>query len=371
MNVLVTGGAGFIGSHLVDGLVDAGHAVRILDSLDGQVHGPDAAWPAYLSAEVERLCGDIRDAAAVARALEGIEAVVHLASRVGVGQSMYEIESYVSVNDVGTAVLLEAIAARRGQVSRLVVASSMSIYGEGAYRDARGNLTFPRHRPDSQLAARIWELIGADGQPLVPVPVTETKPLHPTSVYAITKRNQEELALAFGLAHRIPAVALRYFNAYGSRQALSNPYTGVAAIFVSRLLNGKPPIVHEDGNQTRDFVHVSDVVQATMKALVCPADDGRVFNVGSGQPVTIRRLAEMLAHRLRVPIEPEIPGRFRSGDVRHCSADLTQARAELGFEPRVRLEEGIEELIEWARVRQAEDRVPEALAELSQRGLLH
>ena len=368
MRVLVTGGAGFIGSHLVDGLLDEGHAVRVVDLLEPQVHG-EGGWPEWLSADAERIRGDLRDADVVSRALDGVEAVFHQAAAVGVAQSMYEIERYVSVNALGAAALLEGVVARRDRIERLVVASSMSIYGEGAYVDADGDPVFPGLRPDAQLEARDWEPRDARGRPLVAVPTPETKPLQPTSVYAVTKRDHEELFLAVGNAYRLPTVALRYFNAYGSRQALSNPYTGVAAIFSSRLLNGRAPLVNEDGAQSRDFVHVSDVVRANLLALRCAADGGRVFNVGTGRATTIRELAELLAERLGLDIQPEIGQRFRAGDIRHCVADVSRARDELGFEARVPFHSGVDEVIEWVRTQRPEDRVEQAVRELAKRGL--
>ncbi len=370
MRILVTGGAGFIGSHLVDAMLREGHAVRVLDVLEPQVHGKDADWPGYLSLECERMRGDLRDLATVERALRGIEVVVHQAAAVGVGQSMYEIARYVSANTLGAAVLLEAIAGDQARrVERLLVASSMSIYGEGLYRDADGQPAAPALRPDSQLERKRWEQLDARGRPLVPLPTPESKPLQPTSVYAVTKRDHEELFLSVGAAYRIPTVALRYFNVYGSRQALSNPYTGVAAIFSARLLNGRAPLIYEDGLQTRDFVHVSDIVRTNLLALRCAADGGRVYNVGTGRPTTIRRVAELLAARLGLEIAPEITERFRSGDIRHCIADVSRARAELGFAPQVELEHGIDEVIDFVREQRPEDGVDRAAGELVARGL--
>ncbi|HVH04540.1 MAG TPA: NAD-dependent epimerase/dehydratase family protein [Myxococcota bacterium] len=367
MKVLVTGGAGFVGSHLVDGLLAAGHVVRVLDALAAQVHG-ETERPADLSPEAELVKGDVRDHAAVARALEGVEAVFHQAAAVGIGQSMYEIERYVSANSVGTAVLLEEIAARRDRIRKLVVASSMSLYGEGAYHDARGNAVHPPPRPTAQFEARRWELRDASGAELTPAPTPETKPLQPTSVYAITKRDHEELSLTVGSAYGIPTTALRYFNVYGPRQALSNPYTGVLAIFASRLLNGRAPLIFEDGLQSRDFVHVTDIVQANLLALASPAD-GAVYNVGTGRATTIADVALELARALGKPIEPEIPGRYRAGDVRHCIADVSKIRAELGYEPRVAFEQGVKELLDWLHGQAPVDRVDEATRELEARGL--
>ena len=369
MKVLVTGGAGFIGSHLVDGLLRGGHTVRVLDALAAQVHGREGGRPEHLAPEAELIVGDVRDRAALGRALDGVEAVFHQAAAVGIGQSMYEIERYVSANSVGAAVLLEEVARRRDRIRKLVVASSMSLYGEGACRDAAGRLVFPPPRSVAQFESRAFELRDASGAELAPAPTPETKPLHPTSVYAITKRDHEELFLTVGDAYGIPAVALRYFNVYGPRQALSNPYTGVMAIFSARLLNGRAPLIFEDGLQSRDFVHVSDVVQANLLALESGAAGGRVYNVGTGRGTTILRVAEELARQLEVPLAPELPGRFRAGDVRHCIADISRIRAELGYEPRVSLEQGMKELLEWLRTQSAEDRVDEATRELSERGL--
>jgi dTDP-L-rhamnose 4-epimerase len=354
VRVLITGGAGFLGSHVADELLAAGYTVRALDSLIGQVH--DGGRPGYLAPEVELVEGDVRDADAVARALDGCGAVVHFAARVGVGQSMYEVAEYTSVNDFGTAVLLEELASR--PVERLVVASSMSVYGEGAYA---GGEEVARTR--AQLERGEFEP-GPE-----PLPTPETKPVALASIYALTKYQQERACLIAGEAYGIPAVPLRFFNVYGPRQALSNPYTGVLAIFASRLLNGKPPLVYEDGLQRRDFVSVHDAARATRLALETGGADGQVVNVGSGASVTVRELAEKLASVLGVEITPETTGDYRVGDIRHCFADITLARELLGYEPRVGLEAGIVELAEWLATQSAEDRVEAAQDELRRRGL--
>ncbi|MCP4006962.1 MAG: NAD-dependent epimerase/dehydratase family protein [bacterium] len=369
MKILVTGGAGFIGSHLVDELLAEGHEVRVFDSLHEQVHGKDADWPDYLNPAAERMRGDVRDAAAVRRALEGMEVIYHQAAAVGVGQSMYEIENYVSINSLGAAVVLQEIASGRHEIRRMVVASSMSIYGEGQYVDPDGKSVFPGLRSDEQFERREWEIFDERGRSLKPVPTPETKPLLPTSVYAVTKRDHEELFLSVGAAYRIPTVALRYFNVYGSRQALSNPYTGVGAIFSARLLNGNPPLVNEDGLQSRDFVHVSDIVQANLLALRAQADGGVVCNVGTGRPTSILQLAELLAARLDLQIKPQISEHFRAGDIRHCYADITHARQVLGYEPKSRLEDSIDEVIDFVRGQNPEDKVQAATDELLRRGL--
>ena len=369
MRILVTGGAGFIGSHLVDALVSRGHDVRVLDVLDPQVHGSGGARPPHLHPAAELRVADVRDRAAVREALHGVEAVFHEAAAVGVGQSMYEIERYVSVNSLGAAVLLEEIVERRARLRRVVVASSMSIYGEGACRDADGARVSPGLRPEAQLARRRFEVEDARGRPLEPIPTPEDHPLRPTSVYAVTKRDHEELFLAVGAAYDVPTVALRYFNVYGTRQSLSNPYTGVVAIFASRLLNGRAPVVFEDGLQSRDFVHVSDVVAANLLALEGDAGVGGVYNVGTGRATTVRDVAGLLGRVLQVDVAPEITGRYRAGDVRHCIADVSAITRDLGYAPRVDLARGMAELLDWLRTQSPVDRVDRAREELERRGL--
>jgi dTDP-L-rhamnose 4-epimerase len=366
--VLITGGAGFIGSHLADELLQQGYRVRVLDNLDPQVHGGESRRPDYLDGEIELVIGDIRDPDAVRRSLEGVDVVYHLAAKVGVGQSMYDIEDYTDVNNRGTAVLLEALIRR--PVEGLVVASSMSIYGEGLYRDASGAVANGQERVLAQLKARRWEVTDARGIPLTPVPTPESKQPALASVYALSKFDQERLCLMVGRAYDIPTVALRFFNVYGTRQALSNPYTGVLAIFASRLLNDSPPLVNEDGQQRRDFVSVRDVVQACILAMKkAPEIAGQTFNVGSGRNHTVAEVGRRLAEVLGKGIEPEITGKYRVGDIRHCFADITLTRSLLGFEPKVMLEESLIELAQWLEGQIAVDRVPQAAAELSARGL--
>ncbi len=364
--VLITGGAGFVGSFIADELLRHGYRVRALDALDAQVH-PDSARPAYLDPEIELVSGDIRDPAAVRAALAGVDQVFHGAALVGVGQSMYQIERYTSVNNIGTAVLLEALI--ENPVEKLVVASSMSIYGEGLYRDSKGDLVAGGERSLSQLQARNWELRDANGEILVPVPTPETKVPALASVYALSKFDQERLCLLAGRAYGMDALALRFFNIYGPRQALSNPYTGVLAIFASRLLNGRAPLVNEDGHQKRDFVHVTDVARACRLALEAGGAAGEVFNIGSGQARSVTEVACALARALNVEIEPEIVGKYRVGDIRHCFADISKARNLLNYAPRIQFEDGVRELAEWLACQSAEDRVESAGAELAARGL--
>jgi dTDP-L-rhamnose 4-epimerase len=366
--VLITGGAGFIGSHLADALLAHGEAVRVLDVLDPQVH-PDGARPDYLDPDVEFVQGDVRDAQVLARTLDDVDVVVHLAAAVGVGQSMYQIDRYVSVNDLGTATLLQQII-QRTHIRRLVVASSMSVYGEGQYVDAQGNAVVPQPRRAADLRRGMWELTDASGHPLRPVPTTEDKPVALTSVYAMTKYAQERLCLSVGEAYDIPTIALRFFNVYGSRQALSNPYTGVLAIFASRLLNGRRPMVYEDGRQQRDFVSVHDVADACRLAVDAPATTSGVFNVGSGCAISVADLASQLAQSLgKSDLTPEVTRRARIGDIRHCVADISAAREALSFAPRVTLDDGLPELVGWLETQRAVDRFAEASNELVARGL--
>jgi dTDP-L-rhamnose 4-epimerase len=370
VNVLITGGAGFIGSHLADRLVADGHRVRAFDDLDPQVH-PGGARPDYLAEDVELVTGDVRDHDALGSALDGIDTVVHFAAAVGVGQSMYEIERYTSVNSIGAAVLLEEVLERRDAVRKLLVASSMSIYGEGQYRNPKTGEQgiAPGLRPEAQLAGRQWEIQADDGTPLEPEPTAETKPLRPTSIYAVNKRDHEEMVLAVGAAYGIPSVALRFFNVYGERQALSNPYTGVAAIFSARLLNDNPPLVFEDGHQTRDFIDVRDIARCCALALTRDGADGRTLNVGTGQPTTILRVAEVIANGLGKDVEPQIANEYRAGDIRHCYADTRLARELLGFEAKIPFETGMQDLLAWLEGQEASDSVDAAREALVARGL--
>jgi dTDP-L-rhamnose 4-epimerase len=360
---LITGGAGFIGSHAARELLQHGYRVRALDNLEPQVH--ESGRPGYLDPEVELIEGDVRDPSAVRRALDGADVVLHLAARVGVGQSMYEIAEYTSVNGVGTAVLLEALASH--PVERLVVASSMSVYGEGRYVDGSGAPVDDFTRSREQLERGEWE---PDG--LRPVPTPEDKPPSLASIYALGKYEQERMCMLFGDAYGVPAVALRLFNVYGPHQALSNPYTGVLAIFAARLLNGRAPLVFEDGGQRRDFVSVHDAARACRLALERPEAAGRVVNVGSGESVTVLEVAERLARALgRAEVGPEITGSYRVGDIRHCFGDVRLAAEALGFAPSVALEDGVAELAEWlgGLERLSPDGVESAAAELASRGL--
>jgi dTDP-L-rhamnose 4-epimerase len=366
--ILITGGAGFIGSHLADELLARGYRVRALDNMSPQVHGPDAKWPPYLNKNVELLRGDVQSPDAVATALKDVDAVFHFAAIVGVGQSMYEIRKYTAANNLGTAVLLEALTQK--PVERLIVASSMSIYGEGLYRAPDQTTHAVPERGLPQLRRGEWEISSSSGERLLPIPTPETKQPSLASIYALSKWDQETMCMMLGKVYDIPAVALRFFNVFGPRQALSNPYTGVLAIFASRLLNNKTPLIYEDGYQQRDFVSVYDVVQACRLALETPGAAGEVFNIGSGAHYTIREIADRTAKILGKPhLVPEITKRYRQGDIRHCFADITKAKTVLGYKPAITLDAGLLEIASWLEGQIAHDGAEQAAAELSARGL--
>lgn len=361
---LITGGAGFIGRHVAAELLARGHAVRLFDALVPQVHGDGAP---RLPDGAELIRGDVRDRAALDRALRGVDGVVHLAAEVGVGQSMYELARYVGANDLGTAVLLEAAGA--AGVRRLVVASSMSIYGEGRYRDADGRLVAAGLRALPALRQRQWEATDAAGRTLEPAPTDEAKPPELASIYALTKFAQERAVLIFAEAHGIGALALRLFNVFGAGQALSNPYTGVLANFAARIASGEAPTVFEDGRQRRDFVHVQDVARAFALALA-GTSSGTALNIGSGRSYSILEVAGLAAHALGRPdIVPEVTQRFRAGDIRHCFADIAAARRVLGFRPTLTLEDSLAPFAEWVLAERFADNGPRMRYELETRGL--
>jgi dTDP-L-rhamnose 4-epimerase len=368
--VLVTGGAGFIGSHLVDLLLERGERVRVLDNLDPLAH--PSGRPDNLDAEAELVEGDLRDRATVDRALAGVERVFHLGGVVGNGESMMNVRRAVDHNAGGTATLLEAVVARRDRIKRLVAASSMVVYGEGSYRCPEHGPVHPGARAAEQLRRRQWDpRCPACGGLATPVPTHEDAPLRPTSVYGVTKRDQEELVLLLGRAYGVEAVALRYLNVYGPRQALANPYTGVAAIFAARVRGGRRPLVFEDGAQIRDLVHVSDVVRATRLAMDAPAAAGHAINVATGRRVRILELAGRIAAALgSAELAPDVTGEYRSGDIRHCFADVSRARELLGFEAGTTLDDGLPELAAWVARNVVAERGDAALAELRSRGLV-
>jgi dTDP-L-rhamnose 4-epimerase len=366
--ILVTGGAGFIGREVTRELLRRGNQVRVLDSLIEQVHG-DRERPEDFPEDAELFVGDIRNKDVIARSLKGIDSAIHLAAEVGVGQSMYAVERYTSVNEMGSAVLFEALI--DNPVRRVVTASSMSIYGEGLYRDADGHLVEKAERKARTSETQSWDPLDEEGRPLTPVATPEWKQPSLASIYALGKYVQERQTLIMTQAYGMEGTCLRLFNVYGPGQALSNPYTGVLAIFSSRLLNGQRPLIFEDGEQRRDFVYVGDVARAFADALVHPDASGEVFNIGSGVDRSVKDVAQSIAHALhRSDLEPKITGQARIGDIRHCFCDGSKAAELLGFRAEKDFNEGIAELAEWVASQTADDRVDEARAELEAKGLV-
>lgn len=367
--ILVTGGAGFIGSHLVDGLIAKGYQVIVLDNLYKQIH-PTGKLPDYFNPKAQFIKGDVTRRNDWLKALFGVDAVIHLAAAVGVGQSMYEVEHYVKVNSLGTAILLDILANTKHNVKKMIVAASMSSYGEGTYKCERCGEVRPPLRSERQLQEKDFGVYCPScGKSVIPVATREDAKQNCNSIYAINKKNQEEMMMNVGTAYGIPAVAMRYFNVYGTRQSLSNPYNGVVAIFMSRIKNGKPPIINEDGLQTRDFIHIKDVTAANIKALESDGANFEVFNVGSGIPATIKKIAQFLAAIYKSDIKPEITYKTRKLDVRHCYADISKIKKMIGWKPEVELKKGLKEVVDWADKQKAEDKLDFALKELSKRGL--
>ncbi|MEW6009465.1 MAG: NAD-dependent epimerase/dehydratase family protein [Candidatus Omnitrophota bacterium] len=367
MKILVTGGMGFIGSHLVDTLVREGHSVSVFDNLEEQVH--QGRKPDYLNRNARYVVGDVRDREAFKEVLLDSEIVFHQAAAVGVGQSMYRIAHYINTNDLGTANLLDIIVNEKNRVKKLIVASSMSIYGEGAYNCPKCGPIMPGLRCEEQLKKGDWQVYCPLCNSIVKsIPTKEDKALDSTSIYAFSKRHQEEICLLIGKTYKIPVVALRYFNIYGPRQALSNPYTGVCAIFSSRIKNNHSPIIYEDGLQSRDFIHVSDIARANILAMKDSSFDYKSFNVGSGKPISILEIANILIKLHGKKIKPQIINKYRKGDIRHCFADISKIK-QFGFHASVDFEDGMKDLVQWSKKVKAEDRIELANKELEERGL--
>jgi dTDP-L-rhamnose 4-epimerase len=368
--ILVTGGAGFIGSFIVDSLVKKGNEVTIYDNLEPQIHHD--RLPEYLNTKARFVKGDVRDYGVLKKYIIESDIIVNFAARVGVGQSMYEVKEYITTNEVGTANIMHAIANEKHSVKKIIVASSMSIYGDGSYYCGKCKKeVYNVERTQEQLSHQKWEMYCPDcSSILTPIPTKETKPINSGSVYAISKKNQEELTLNVGKAYGVPGVALRLWNTYGPRQSLSNPYTGVAAIFMSRIKNNNPPMIFEDGLQSRDFVSVYDVVQAVELSIEKEAADNESFNVGSGEKITINDVAQTLLDIFGSKLKPVANLKYRTGDVRHCFADISKIKSRLGYRPKMNLKKGMEELVEWSRTQEAKDMVNSAFEELKQKKLV-
>ena len=373
MRILVTGGAGFIGTHLTRHLLSLHHDVTVLDAFVPQVHAGSTSLAPDLAASVRLLVGDVADATLMRKALEDADAVVHLAAETGTGQSMYEVAHYGQTNLMGTAVLYDLLAKGQHRVGRIVVASSRSIYGEGAYRCSEHGTVFPVSR-SAQEKQR------GDFDPVCPrchaacvsVATPEQCPLRPESFYGFTKQAQEQMTLLFGSVMKIPSVALRYQNVFGAGQSLQNPYTGILAIFSNLARVGRTLQVFEDGQESRDFVYVHDVVRATTSALLEPLQGCHAINVGTGVSTTILEVAEQVNAFYGGGSEIVVNGRFRDGDIRHGVADLSLARKLLGYEPQWDFRNGLYEFLTWAdHSEPSVEGYDRSLAELSARGLLH
>jgi len=372
--ILIIGGAGFIGSHLVDFLVEKGHDVIVFDNLEEQVHGKIGKPPEYLNKNIKFIKENITNYDNLYSAVKDVEIIFHLAAAVGVGQSMYQIAKYIENNTMGTANILDILVNKEHNVKKLIIASSMSIYGEGKYKCESCGDMYPKLREIDDLKTSFWEFKCKNcGKQLTSLPTDEEKPLDSTSIYAMSKKHQEEMSLLIGETYGIDTTALRLFNVYGSRQALSNPYTGVCAIFCSNLLSGNPPIIFEDGLQSRDFVHVKDICQSLILSMEKSQVKGEIFNVGSGNPITIKKIADTLIEKMNLGIKPIITNKFRKGDIRHCIADISKIRQKLGYRPKISFEDGIEELIHWVKsqVGKIQDKSKKALEQLENKGLIY
>jgi dTDP-L-rhamnose 4-epimerase len=374
-NILITGGAGFIGSRLALRLRETGHQVTVLDNLSPQIHGAEPLQSALYRAvlgKVRFVHGDVCDSAVLSTAMAGQEVVVHLAAETGTGQSMYQIGRYCSVNVGGTANLLDLLANTKHTVKRFIVASSRAVYGEGCYQTPAGDFVYPGSRIASDMSAGDFEvkIAGLSGR-LVAVPTDEKSRLHPTSVYGITKLTQEQLVSSVCASMAIEYVVYRYQNVFGPGQSLSNPYTGILAIFANLILQGKPINIFEDGLESRDFVFIDDVVDATVRGVERAEAANQAFNVGTGRPVTVTEVAGALAQALELPATTHVSGNFRLGDIRHNFAAMSHIREQLGFECRYSFDEGIKAFCAWVkRAGIGKSGYEQSLSEMRSRGLL-
>lgn len=375
-NILITGGAGFIGSNLALKLITNGYTVRVLDSLSEQIHGSSPEKDSYLyktiKDKVDFIKGDITNTADVASAIVGQDAIIHLAAETGTGQSMYEIKKYVDVNCGGTAIILDFLANNSHQIKKIIVASSRAIYGEGSYFCQKCGIVYPEVRVDSDLQNKDFECkCPLCKSAVVLKPTSEDSKIHPTSVYGITKQNQEQMVLTVGKSLNIPAVAFRYQNVYGPGQSLKNPYTGILSIFSTQIRNNNSINIFEDGKESRDFVYIDDIVDATILGLESELANFEVFNVGADKPITVSEVAESLIKEYNSKVDILVTGGFRIGDIRHNYADLTKISKLLGYTPKVLFAEGISRFCAWVSEQEvSEDNYEVSIQQMKLRGLL-
>jgi len=374
MKVLVTGGAGFIGTHTTRRLLTEGHEVTVLDNFSPQIHGQDGSLPLDLAPHVELIRGDVRDAEIVRKAVRGKNVVIHLAAETGTGQSMYEVVRYQDVNIGGTAVLLQALSDDpHREVSKVVVASSRAIYGEGKYKTAGGRVVYPNPRTVEAMKLGQFEPVDpTTGETVSLLPTTEDSLLHPTSFYGLTKQVQEQMVLLWGCTLSFSAVALRYQNVYGPGQSLRNPYTGILAIFSNQARKNEPIYIFEDGQESRDFVYIDDVVEATIRCLSDDLQGTKSLNVGSGKGTTVQEVVTSICDFFGATSPISTTGAFRQGDIRHSLADLSLVKQEIGYEPKVSFGEGLSKFLQWAASQDApESNYQESLNQMRDKGLFH
>ena len=368
--ILITGGAGFIGHSTANKLVSHGHFVRVLDNLSKQVHAAPRESLSRLDPAIEFICGDVRDASQMRAALKEIDVVYHLAAETGVGQSMYEIERYFGVNVQGTAVLCDCIAKGNSNIRRIILSSSRAVYGEGQYKCQTCGIVYPKARSLAQLKMGKWDPVCVHcGAEVIPIACQEITPCRPVSIYGLTKKIQEDLLSIISSTYKIPVVILRYFNVFGAGQSISNPYTGILTLFCSRLLRDMDIDVYEDGKMQRDFIHIQEVIRANTRALELDIPGFLVLNVGSGISRTILQLAEFLKAEIGSRSNIALTGRYRLGDIRGCFADMSKANGIIGKAQEDSFEQGIRQLIAWARDEQRIAKLEQPIEELSELGL--
>ncbi len=370
-NILITGGAGFIGSNLAIKLIEKGHNVRVLDNLSAQIHGESAVLPEKLKGKVEFVKGDVTNKDDWEKALENQHVIIHLAAETGTGQSMYEVQKYVDVNINGTAILLNYLVNNKHSIQKVVVASSRAIYGEGKYVCKEHGIVYPGDREEKNLLAKDYDAkCPYCGQSAELSATDESSKIHPSSVYGITKQNQEQMVLNVCKSIKIPAVAFRYQNVYGPGQSLKNPYTGILSIFSTQIRNGNNINIFEDGEESRDFVFIDDIVDATILGIEKEEANYEVFNVGSGKQTTVFEVATALNNLYEQKVSINITGNFRLGDIRHNYADLEKIKTKLGFTPKFDFEEGVAHFAKWVASQDVEtDRYSKSIDEMKAKGL--